>query len=215
MISSNQQTEECQKVPGKCSQAPRPDSPTKKNSTACTPLWEVRLYPEPQKRDCREGTKVREESKRPSGDSWVSSGTNRQAFAIRHSHQRVLYWQQWGLSSQGAWLAFKGAGSLGPRRFTAVKASCAFPLRQAFHRKENTSLQLFIMNRKSCGDILPPLTHVVPTHWLNLYASDLLGPTSSLPRVKCYGKVQITILPPISPSGQRLYERKSPAPWIF
>lgn len=111
------------------------------------PTLRGEALPWPQNRDCREETKASEESKRPSGDSWASSGTNRQAFATRQSHQSVLHWWQRSLFSRGAWLALKGAGSLGLRSFTVVKASRAFPLRQAFRTKEKALLQLFITSR--------------------------------------------------------------------
>lgn len=160
-MSSNQQTtESCQFFFISVHRHPARTPPLKEFHSLHPTLRGEALSWSPKKETCKEGTKVREESKRPSGDSWASSGTNRQAFATRHSHQRVLHWWQRGLSSPGAWLAFKGAGSLGPRNFTAGKASCAFPLRQAFHRKERVASAILHEEEKLSltGDILPPLT---------------------------------------------------------
>ena len=63
-------------------------------------------------------------------------------------------------SSQGAWPAFNGAGSLGLRSFTAVQVSCALPVRQPFHRTEKVLLQLFIMNGKSCPALVTYCHHL-------------------------------------------------------
>lgn len=68
---------------------------------------------------------------RPSQWGQVSlKWTDRQAFATRHSHQRVLHRWQRSLSSQGSLMAFKSPGSLGAGSFTPLKVFGALPLRE-------------------------------------------------------------------------------------
>lgn len=90
--------------------------------------------------------------------------TDRQAFATRHSHQRVLHWWQRSLSSQGSLLAFKSPSSLGPESFTTLKAFGALPLREPSPWKSEV-----------CSITSPPRGDTEPQHW-DCTPSCLLSP---------------------------------------
>lgn len=163
-MSSHQQARRvCGKVSAQYSKAPKSSSRTTRiESQSLHQALRGEALPWSPKRDYREGTKIREESKHPSGDSRASSGTIRQAFATRDSHQCVLHWWQRGLSSRKHDRPLKAQVLQGPGCFTAVKVPCSLPWRQAIHGKEKLCFSYsFQMGKASLHwwDLAPNSSH--------------------------------------------------------
>lgn len=155
-MSSHQQTRRvCREVSAQYSKAPKSSSLTTRiESQSLHQALRGEALPWSPKRDYREGTKIREESKHPSGDSRASNGTIRQAFATRDSHQCVLHWWQRGLSSRKHDRPLK-AQVLQRHRFSRApvlysgKGALFSSLEAGFPWKRETLFQLLISNGKS------------------------------------------------------------------